>query len=272
MSDADLRAPTVDGMPVLGLGTYRNDDPEECARSVRQAIEMGYRHVDTARMYGNERAVGEGLARADVPTEEVFVTTKVWTDELAHDDVLQAGRESRERLGVDAIDLLYVHWPAGEYDPEGTLSALAQLRAEGTIEHVGVSNFEPEQVDRALEVTDVLANQVECHPLFPQRELRAHCGERGVEVVAYAPIARGRVAEVPELRAVADRHDATPHQVSLAWLREAGVTAIPKATGEHVRENFESLSVELAPEDIERIDGIEPGERLVDPGFGPWNR
>jgi 2,5-diketo-D-gluconate reductase B len=274
MGDTDLVAPVRDGMPTLGLGTYRNDDPGECAETVRRAVEMGYRHVDTARMYGNERAVGAGLRQADVPAEDVFVATKVWYDELDYDDVMAAGRESRDRLDVDTIDLLYVHWPHDSYDPEETLSALADLREAGVIERVGVSNFEPADLDRARAALDEppFANQVECHPLFPQADLRDYCAEHGIELVAYAPVARGAVADVPALRAVAEDHGATPFQVALAWLRESGVTAIPKATGAHVRENYESLAVALDDADVERIDAIEERERLIDPDFGAWNR
>jgi 2,5-diketo-D-gluconate reductase B len=273
--DTGLRAPTPSGMPALGLGTYRNDDPEQCARTVRRAVEMGYRHVDTARMYGNERAVGEGLAAADVPTEDVFVATKLWYDELGHEEVLRAGRESRERLGVETIDLLYVHWPTDSYEPAETLPALAKLRAEGTIERIGVSNFEPADLDRAREILDdpPFANQVEMHPLLPQADLRERCGAHGVEVVAYAPVARGEVAEVPTLRAVAEELEATPYQVALAWLREKDVTPIPKATGVgHLLENLESLTLDLPPDAVARIDAIEERSRLIDPAFGAWNR
>ncbi len=115
--------PRADGMPMLGLGTWQNDDHDQCAESVRTALERGYRHVDTAQAYGNEAAVGEGLAAADVDREDVFLATKVWNSNLAHDDVLESTEASLSKLGVDAVDLLYVHWPAGAYDPEGTLSA-----------------------------------------------------------------------------------------------------------------------------------------------------
>jgi len=260
-------------MPVLGLGTYRNDDPTECAASVRTALEVGYRHVDTARMYGNEAAVGDGLAAADVDAGDVFVATKVWYTDLAYDDVVRSAEASRDDLGVETIDLLYVHWPAGPYDAEETLGALADLRDDGVVERVGVSNFEPDLLSEAVEACDapIFANQVECHPLLPQDAVRAACADHDVEVVAYAPLARGAVFDVPEVVAVAERHDATPAQVSLAWLREKGITAIPKATGrDHVAENWASLGLELDAEDVERIDAVDRRRRLVDPSFGPW--
>jgi 2,5-diketo-D-gluconate reductase B len=263
----------ISEMPTLGLGTWQNSDPEACANAVATALEMGYRHVDTAQAYDNEESVGDGLARADVPREDVFLATKVWIDQLAYDDVLSSTEESLEKLGVDYVDLLYVHWPSGEYDPADTLAAFDELHDEGLIERIGISNFQPEQVVEAIETADapIFANQIECHPLLPQEELRAHCADHDVEVVAYSPLARGEVFGVPEIKSVAEKHDVSEAQVSLAWLREKGVTAIPKATGEaHIRDNWESRTLELDEEDVATIDGIERREREVDPSFSPW--
>jgi len=266
--------PRAGGMPMLGLGTWRNTDPRQCRETVRTAIETGYRHVDTAQAYGNEASVGAGVEAAAVDREEVFLATKLRSDELGHDDALAAARDRLDLLEVDRIDLLYVHWPAGDYDPEGTLAAFDELYDEGLVDRVGVSNFEPDQLAEAVDRLDapLFANQIECHPLLPRPELRAACETHGVEVVAYSPLARGRVFEVPAVGAVAEKHGATGAQVSLAWLREHGVTAIPKATGEtHVRENWASLALDLDAEDVDRLDGIDRRERQVDPGFAPWN-
>ena len=259
---------------MLGLGTWENEDPEQCATSVATALEAGYRHVDTAQIYENEAAVGDGLARADVPREDVFLATKVWIDSLAPADVARTTRESLDRLGVDSVDLLYVHWPARTYEPEATLSAFADLREEGLIDRIGVSNFEPAQLETALDVLgEVFANQVELHPLLPQPELRAACHDAGVEPVAYSPLARGTVFDVDVLSEIAADHGVSEPQVSLAWLRHHGVTTIPKATSAaHVRDNFESLDLTLTDEEVARIDGIERQSRRVDPDFGPWNR
>ncbi|MFB6269032.1 MAG: aldo/keto reductase [Halobacterium sp.] len=268
------RAPLADGMPMLGLGTWQNDDPEQCVESVRTALEMGYRHIDTAQAYGNEEAVGRGIAEADVPREDVFLATKVWIDSLGHDDVIRTTEESLERLGVESVDLLYVHWPAGEYDAEDTLPAFQELVDDGLVDRIGVSNFEPRHLDEARDVLgdDPFANQVEMHPLLPQEELREYADGRDLELVAYSPLARGDVFDVPEIQAVADKHDVSGAQVSLAWLREKGVTSIPKATGEaHIRDNFDSLAVDLDDEDVAKIDGFDRRNREVDPDFAPWN-
>ena len=276
MSQESLTPESVErasGMPTFGLGTWENEDPEACAESVRTALDMGYRHIDTAQAYGNEDSVGDGIAQAETDREEMFLATKVWTKNLAHDDVIDSTHESLDKLGVDAVDLLYIHWPQNTYDPEETLTAFEELVDEGLIDHIGVSNFEPEHLDEAQEVLDepIFANQVEMNPLLPQEELREYCDEHDIELVAYSPLARGKVFDVDELTEVAEKHDASEAQVSLAWLREKGVTVIPKATSEeHIRDNWESLTLDLDDEDVETIDGIDTVERQVDPDDSPW--
>ncbi|WP_049912208.1 aldo/keto reductase [Halorubrum kocurii] len=259
-------------MPVLGLGTWENDDPAQCAESVTTALETGYRHVDTAQIYGNEAAVGEGIAAADVDRDDVFLATKVWIENLAPEDVAASTRESLQKLDTEYVDLLYVHWPAGAYDPAETLPAFAELRDDGLIDRIGVSNFEPEHLDAA---TDALgeapfANQVEMHPLLRQEELRAYADANDVELVAYSPLARGEILDDPAVGEIAEKHGVSAAQVSLAWLRESGVTAIPKATGaDHIADNWASLGLELDDEDIETIDDLGRTDRQLNPDFGP---
>ncbi|MFQ3475267.1 aldo/keto reductase [Halonotius sp. F2-221B] len=266
--------PTTNEMPMLGLGTWKNSDPEACAESVATALETGYRHIDTAQAYGNEDAVGNGIEQAAVDREDVFLATKIWIDNLAYDDVLETAEASLDRLGVDSVDLLYVHWPSRTYDAEDTLAAFNELYDQGKIDRIGVSNFEPEQLAEAIELSDapIFANQVEIHPLLQQEELREVCADHDVELVAYSPLARGEVFDVAEIESIADDHGVSPAQISLAWLRHHGITAIPKATsGEHIRDNWASLSVSLSDAEIETIDSIETTDRRVDPDFGPWN-
>ena len=264
--------PLASEMPMLGLGTWENAEPEQCAESVRTALEAGYRHIDTAQIYRNEDAVGDGIAAADVDREDVFLATKVWISDLDAEGVRRTTEESLDRLGVDYVDLLYVHWPAGEYGPEETIPAFNELYAEGTIERFGVSNFEPHHVETAREHADmpIFANQVEIHPMLQQTELQAFADETDLELVAYSPLARGAVFENDTLGEVAAKHDVSEAQVSLAWLREKGVTAIPKATSEaHIRDNWESLSLELDAEDVAAIDAIDRTDRQVHPDFAP---
>ena len=265
---------SANGIPLLGLGTWKNSDPESCATSVQSALEMGYRHIDTAQAYDNEQAVGNGIARAAVDRDDCYIATKVWIDNLGYDAVIESTETSLQRLGLDSVELLYVHWPARTYEPESTLAAFDELYNRGMIEAVGVSNFEPDQLREAIDISEapLVANQVECHPLFKQHELRDVCEQAGVDLVAYSPLARGDVFGVPELREIAGDHGVSPAQVSLAWLRQRGCVAIPKASSEaHIRENYASLELTLSPEELERIDAIDDANRCVDPGFGPWN-
>ncbi|MES3161163.1 MAG: aldo/keto reductase [Halorubrum sp.] len=249
-------------LPAVGLGTMGIDD----AGPIATALDVGYRHLDTASIYENEAAVGEGLAASDVPREEVVVATKLWTDALAAGEVGPAARESAAKLGVDTIDLLYVHRPRAEYDPEATLPALDRLVEEGVVDRIGVSNFEPAQLDRAIELLDapIAAHQTELHPLWYRPELIDHAREAGYSVVAYSPLSGGRVREVEAVTAVAARHGSTPEAVALAWaLSKEPVVTIPKASSEaHLRANLAAADLELSPEDIAAIDAVEHDREL----------
>ncbi|WP_058366044.1 aldo/keto reductase [Haloparvum sedimenti] len=258
-------------LPTVGLGTMGIEDPA----AVRTALGLGYRHLDTAQIYENEAVVGEGLAAAlgsadsSLSREDVTLATKLWIDALAANDVPESARASADRLGVDAIDLLYVHRPRGDYDPEGTLPAMADLVDEGLVRHVGVSNFERDQLDHAVEVLAdrglrLAAHQTELHPLYHRPELLDHAREHGYPVVAYSPLAGGRAGEVEALRTVAEKHGTTPAAVSLAWvLAKEPVVAIPKASSEaHQRANLAAAELELDPEDVARIDAIDREEEL----------
>ncbi len=263
-------------LPPIGLGTSGNRDPDQCAESVATAIDLGYEHVDTAQMYDNEAAVGEGVRRAETDADEVIVATKIHPDNLAYDDVHDTFEDSLDRLEMDRVDLLYVHWPRSAYDAEETLAAFDELYDDGLIEHVGVSNFTPDLMDEARDLLDapISAHQVEMHPLLPQEALVADAENHGHHLVAYCPIGRGEILDQPELVEVAEKHDVTPAQVSLAWLMEHDpVVPIPKATGEeHLRENFAAQEFALDEVDVELIDGIDEERRLIDPDDAAWNR
>jgi len=259
-------------IPSPGLGTSGMTGTE-CRQAVERALDVGYRHVDTAQMYDNERAVGEAIAAASVPRDAVFLASKVHPDNLAPDDVIETTRESLERLGVDRLDLLYVHWPIRAYDPEETLDALERAQHEGLTRAVAVSNFTPALLRAAVDrlSVPVVANQFECHPLLQQRDLRATCEELDVTPVAYSPVLQGGADDVAELREVAERHDATPAQVAIAWLVSEGAVPIPKGTGDHVAENWAARELSLTDEDRALIDEIDRERRLVDPDPAPWN-
>ncbi|WP_158058325.1 aldo/keto reductase [Halorussus halophilus] len=260
-------------VPSPGLGTSGNDDPDQCTESVATALELGYRHLDTAQMYENEDAVGDGIAESDVPREDVFLATKVLPENLAPEDVLRTADESLDRLGVEQVDLFYVHWPMKAYDAEETLPAFDELREDGVTKNVGVSNFTVELLEEADEILDspIVANQVEMHPLLPQDDLLDYCRAHDITVVAYAPLMRGDASDVDELVDLAEQYDTTPEAISLAWLdAREGVVPIPKATGEeHLRANLSPP--ELTDDELAQIDAIDREERLVDPDDAAWN-
>lgn len=258
----------------VGLGSPTNDY-ERCVEIVRTAIELGYRHLDTAQAYGTEAAFGEAIEMADVDREDLLVATKLWGDDLASEAVHTKIGDSLDRLGVETIDLLYVHWPSGDYDPVDTLSAFQELYEQNIIHGIGVSNFIPDQLETARAVLDVpiAAHQFECHPLWPQSELRRETVKHGSWIVAYCPVARGAVESHPVITEIADDHDISPAQVSLAWLLEQDrVIPIPSTTDPaHLRENHDAETIELSESAIDRLNAIGPEKRVVDPERAPWN-
>ena len=204
----------------------------------------------------------------------MFLATKVSPDNLAREDVLEHARASLDRLGVERVDLLYVHWPTGAYDPGETLPALDELHEAGLVRNVGLSNFTPDLLTEAVDRLDapLYAHQVECHPLLPQDALRALADEHGHHLVAHSSLAKGQVTDVAALRAVADEHGATAAQVGLAWLRAKGAVPIPKSgTPTHIEENLAAADLELTDDDVARIDAVERRERTVDFPEAPWN-
>jgi len=263
-------------LPPVGLGTWQNTDPEQCVESVAAALDMGYRHIDTAHYYGNEEDVGRGIAESDVAREDITVATKVHaeTTGLDYDGVVEGAELSCERLGLDYLDLFYVHWPIFEYDPEETLSAFRDLKEDGVIEHVGLSNFTPEYLDDAIDALGEVpfALQMEMHPYCQQEELLEYAQREDFWLVAYSPLARGNVFEDPVIGDIAENHGVSEAQVSLAWLlSKENVRVIPKASSEaHIRDNLAATELDLDEAELARIDGIEKEERYVERDNSPW--
>ncbi|MFC7225571.1 aldo/keto reductase [Halalkalicoccus sp. GCM10025322] len=260
----------------LGLGTYSltGDDGIE---AMTAALDAGYRHVDTARLYENEAEVGEAIEASSVDREELVVATKIGhfeEPEKTPDYVRNGVEESLEKLGVDTIDLLYHHWPRHPDEIDTVLPVFEELYKSGTVEHLGVSNYRIEDVERATDLVDVplYANQVEMHPLLPQEEPYEFCREQDLFVVAYSPLAQGEVFDVPEIVDVAEKHDTSPAVVSLAWLlSHDGVVAIPRSSSpDHIEDNLAARDLELDEEDLERIDSIDDRHRYEDPDWMEW--
>ncbi|WP_436925970.1 aldo/keto reductase [Halosimplex amylolyticum] len=250
---------TVDGVdvPALGFGTARMDTDEERRRAVETALEAGYRHVDTAQSYGSEGAVGDALAASDVDREDVFVTTKLSGDNRAYDDVVESTGESLQRLGLDAVDLLLIHAPNDDVPLAETLDAMNELRDDGFVRHLGVSNFSVDQLREAMERSDapILTNQVEYHVRERRDDLLSFCIEEDVMLTAYSPLDVGGLAGDPMLAQIGDRVGKTAAQVAIRWLiQQPMVSAIPMSSSpEHIRSNFDVFDFQLTDDEMTEL-------------------
>ena len=251
-------------IPQLGYGLYKVP-PADAARLCREAIAIGYRHLDTAAFYGNEQGVGEAVREAPVSREELFVTSKVWKDDNGYDTTLRAFDASMARLGLTKLDLYMIHWPVPSTDRfVDTWRALVRLREEGRVTSIGVANFHAHHIERIIAETGVapVVNQVELHPWLPQEELRRYHASRGIRTEAWSPLARGRVLATPLLDDLAAKHGRTPAQIVLRWHLELGNIVIPKASSpERLRENLDVFDFALDADDLAAMATLETGER-----------
>ena len=258
MSEPDIPEVTVQGVdvPALGLGTWRLTG-EDCRRAVETALSLGYRHLDTAQAYGNEREVGDALAASAVDREEVFVTTKLDSGNRAYDDVLRSTEESLAKLGTSYVDLLLIHNPFQRTPAEETLRAMDELVDEGKVREIGVSNFDVERLHEAREAADheLLADQVQMNPYWDQSSLLDYCEIHDLLLTAYSPLGHGGVLSDPVLAEVGDRYGKSPAQVAIRWcLQHPNVSVIPKATSrEHIAANRDVFDFELSGEEMDRI-------------------
>lgn len=253
-------------IPQLGFGVFLVPEAETKA-AVSTALQVGYRHIDTAKLYQNERAVGEAIAESGVPRDEIFVTTKVWNSEQGFDPAIESFERSMERLKLDVLDLLLIHWPAPAIDRYvDTWRAFEKLRADGRVRAIGVSNFQIPHLQRLMDETDTVPaiNQIELHPMLPQAELRAFHARNGIVTEAWSPLARGgSVLSAPEVVGIAQRLGRTPAQVLLRWHIQLGNVVIPKSvTPSRIAENFDVFGFELSDDDLASIAKLETGERI----------
>ncbi len=266
---SDITVPSVvlsDGarIPQLGLGVYKVAD-EEARTVVATALELGYRHVDTASFYGNEVGVGQALRASDVPRDEVFVTTKVWNTEQGFDETLRAFDASLDRLGTDHVELYLIHWPAPTQDKYvDTWRALERITEEGRARSIGVSNFQVHHLERLLGETSVVPviDQVEAHPWLQQHELREFCAARGIAVEAWSPLARGRVLDDTAIGRIAAKHGVEPAQAVIRWHLQQGLVVIPKTVNAlRLASNLDVFGFELDEDDLAEIAALDSGER-----------
>jgi 2,5-diketo-D-gluconate reductase A len=252
-------------IPQLGFGVFQVP-PEDTQETVEEALATGYRHIDTAAAYRNERGVGAAIAASGIPREEIFVTTKLWNSQQGYESTLGAFRKSLDRLGLDHVDLYLIHWPVPtEGRALDTWRAFERIHEEGGARTLGVSNFrieDLEMLEREAEVQPTI-NQIELHPHLQQAELRAWHEEHGIATEAWSPLAQGDLLVNETISAVASRHGRTPAQVILRWHLQLGNVVIPKsATPKRIRENFELFDFELSEEDMTEIAALDVGRRI----------
>ena len=247
-------------MPLLGFGVFQVPDPEECERSVLEAVQTGYRLIDTAAAYGNEGAVGSAIKKAGVPRDELFVTTKLWIQDAGYERTKAAFERSMERLGLEYLDLYLIHQPYG--DVYGAWRAMEELYRAGRVRAIGVSNFQPDRLMDLIVHNEVVpaVNQIETHPFHQQREAQAFMQENGVQLESWGPFAEGKhdIFTNEVLRSVASKYRKTVAQTILRWLTQRGVVAIPKSVRkERIEENFNVFDFELGAADVAAIASLD---------------
>ncbi len=251
-------------IPVMGLGVYKNVDEAELETAVMSALEFGYRHIDTAKVYKNEKGVGEAIKKSGVPREEIFVTTKVWNTDQGYEKTLKAFDKSLETLEMDYIDLYLIHWPMpGTYVE--TWKALEKLYKDGRVRAIGVSNFNPHHLQDIFNECEIkpMLNQVEYHPHLAQPELKKFCDEHDILLEAWSPLKRGRMFDEPLIVRLAEKYGKTPAQIILRWDVETGVSTIPKSVSrDRVRENGDIFDFELTEEEAREITALDRHERV----------
>ncbi|MGF2736305.1 2,5-didehydrogluconate reductase DkgB [Marinobacter sp. DUT-1] len=264
-------------LPKIGMGTFRlkGNDARE---AVKSALSLGYRHIDTAQMYENEAEVGDGITSSGIPRRDIFLTTKIWHDNLHASDLINSLHDSLARLKTDHVDLTLIHWPSpdNEVPMEEYLGALRDAQREGLTEHIGISNFTCAQMDQAKKIlgdSPILTNQVEVHPFLANRKVVEHAQKLGITVTGYMPLAVGKVMEDETLQRIASERNATPAQIAIAWVASRGVVPIPSSTRpSHQKANLDALEIQLTEDEIKAIDALDRGERIANPGFAPdWD-
>ena len=253
-------------MPQLGLGVFKMEEGNETENAVKAAVEFGYRHIDTAALYGNEVGVGRGIRSGMVPREEIFVTTKVWNSDLRQGTIKEAFEESLRKLDIGYIDLYLVHWPVKGHFVDAW-KVMEELAEDDRVRAIGVCNHTVEQLERVLEIADIVpaVNQVELHPVNQQQGLRNFCREHGIHVEAWGPLGQGRLLDHPTIERVAKKHDVSPAQVMIRWELQHDLITIPKSSKVHrIQENGSVYHFELSDDDMEAIDALDEAKR-----FGP---
>ena len=267
-----LKLKSGNEIPILGLGTWQLSG-KDCKEAVKKAIKLGYTHIDTALIYENQEEIGEALKEIKVDRAKLFITSKVWRDNLDYHGVLGQCDEVLYELGVDYVDLLLIHWPNSLMPMGETFKAFKELISEGKVKQIGVSNFTINHLKKAMEVSEVpiTVNQVEYHPYLNQEELLNFCKKNNIILTAYSPLARGEVFKDNLLKEIAEKYNKSAAQVTLRWLIQKGIVVIPKSKNEKkIKENKEIFDFKLKREDVDKINNIKIKKRLVNPAFSEF--
>jgi len=265
----------VNTIPVLGAGTFRLKG-DEAYQSVLTALELGYRHLDTAQIYGNEQDVGRAIRDSGIKAKELFVTTKIWI-EFLNNKLKTSLEQSLEKLQLDQVDLTLVHWPLPDQVPvQSYVEALAEAKQTGLTRLMGLSNFTIAQTKAAIDavgVSEIATNQVEVHPFLQNRKLVEYLKEQGIQITAYMPLAYGKVLTEPLIQQIATQHQVTAAQVALAWSLQQGFVVIPSSTKKaNLAANLAAVSLTLTAENMKALATLDRNERLANPGFAPdWD-
>jgi diketogulonate reductase-like aldo/keto reductase len=250
-------------MPQFGLGVWRSKAGSETEDAVRYALEAGYIHIDTAALYANEREVGKIVQSGIIPREKIFVTSKVWTDKLSYTGAKQAFNETMAKLGFDYLDLYLIHWPVNDW--QGAWRAMEEIYKDGRVRAIGVSNFLQHHLETLFDFAGIrpTVNQYEMHPYLQQASLREFCEENDIAVTAWAPIMKGDVLKVPELIEIGEKYSKTAVHVSLRWLLQLGVIAIPKSVHQNrIIDNADIFDFELSDDDMTVINSLDKDNRV----------
>ncbi len=251
-------------MPWLGLGVFLSEEGTEVENAVKNALEHGYRHIDTAAIYRNERGVGKAIMESGISRNEIFLTSKVWNTDQGYKSTLRAFDDSLEKLQTDYLDLYLIHWPKGAKSVD-TWKALEELYKAGRIHAIGVSNFLVHHLEDFLPHCKVVpaVNQVEFHPELIQPDLLSYCRKKGIQLEAWSPIMKGRINEIPVIQEIAAKHGKTPVQVTLRWDIQKGVVTIPKSVkADRIISNADLFDFELSPDEIAKIDALDKNKRI----------
>lgn len=260
-------------IPLLGYGTWRLAG-DICVKAVTQALEIGYRHIDTAHHYENHKEISKAILDSGIPREEIFLSTKVWRDKLWKQYIIDEGKRACDELGTDYLDLFMIHWPNEEIPIEETLEGFHELYQLGLIRKFGVSNFTKKRIRELINLESIpYTNQIEFHPSFHENELVEYCQENEILVTAYCPLGQGKDLQIPHVQALAQKYNCSPAQIILAWVRQQGIIAIPKATTqEYMQDNWDSQNITLNEEDIHLFNYFDSNTRLVRKNFDEFGR